>query len=262
MAAVFVILLIIVALTVFKGCTAAEAHHTAAASASSGAVANANSLSASSKAALPTSPSKTAATAKPEKEVILDPGHGGPDPGAIGVGGVLEKNLNLQIAEKLKADFEKKGYTVIMTRNGDYSIYDPGCVSLYDKKNSDLNNRIKIEQRHPQALFISIHQNYSGNPAYAGTQVYYSLNKKGSETLAHDIQSRIEANLEPKNNRKIQSQGNLRVLRKAPITAVLVECGFISNRSEARRLETGSYQGRLDAAIVQATDSYMKGLSH
>lgn len=256
------ILLILAALAVFKGCSGAKAHHAAAASASSGAAAKASPLPAASRAALPASPSKTAAAAKPEKEVILDPGHGGPDPGAIGVGGVLEKDLNLQIAEKLKTDFVKKGYSVIMTRNGDYSIYDPGCVSLYDKKNSDLNNRIKIEQRHPQALFISIHQNYSQNPAYAGTQVYYSLNKKGSETLAQEIQSGIEASLEPGNSRKIQSQGSLRVLRKAPIPAVLVECGFISNRSEARLLETGSYQDRLGAAILRAADAYMKSLPH
>ncbi|HEX3026027.1 MAG TPA: N-acetylmuramoyl-L-alanine amidase [Clostridia bacterium] len=199
----------------------------------------------------------SSAVTKKAKTVIIDPGHGGPDPGATGVGGVLEKNLNLIIAEKLKADFETEGYTVIMTRNDDRSINDPGCISLYDKKNSDLNNRIKIGASHPQAIFISIHQNFNDNSNYTGTQVYYSVNKPGSKLLAQDIQSEIRTDLQPSNSREIQEQGKLRVLLKAEIPAVLIECGFISNANDTHNLENSSYQERLDAAIVRATDTYI-----
>jgi N-acetylmuramoyl-L-alanine amidase len=190
------------------------------------------------------------------KSVIIDPGHGGPDPGAIGVGGVLEKNLNLIIAKKLEDTLNKAGYSIIMTRNDDRSIYDPGCITLAEMKNSDLNNRIKIIQDNPHAIFISIHQNINSDPKYSGTQVYYSLNNPGSITLANLIQSEVKKELEPDNTRNVQPPGNLRVLLKAPTPAVLVECGFISNTVEACSLESSNYQDKLVSIIAKATEDF------
>jgi len=195
--------------------------------------------------------SATSATSLLNKTIIIDPGHGGPDPGAIGIGGVQEKNLNLAIADKLKAELTKNGFTVIMTRDSDISIYDAGCTTLAQKKDSDLNNRIKIIQANPQAVFVSIHQNFNSDPKYSGTQVYYSLNKLGSKTLANLIQTDIISGLEPDNNRKIQQPGKLRVLLKATIPAVLIECGFISNNAEAVSLESSSYQDKLVNLIAK-----------
>jgi N-acetylmuramoyl-L-alanine amidase len=197
-----------------------------------------------------------------DKTVIIDPGHGGPDPGAIGVGGVLEKNLNLIIAEKLKSTLNKAGYSIIMTRNDDRSIYDPGCTTLAEMKNSDLNNRIKIIQDHPHAIFISIHQNFNADPKYSGTQVYYSLNNPGSITLANLIQSQVKKELEPYNTRNVQLPGDLRVLLKAPTPAVLVECGFISNTVEACSLESSNFQDKLVSIIAKATEDFYQQSAH
>jgi N-acetylmuramoyl-L-alanine amidase len=118
-------------------------------------------------------------------------------------------------------------------------------------KNSDLNNRVKIIQDNPQAIFISIHQNFNADPKYSGTQVYYSLNNPGSLTLANLIQSEIKKELEPNNDRNVQPPGILRVLLKAPTPAVLVECGFISNAVEACSLESSSYQDKLVSIIAK-----------
>jgi N-acetylmuramoyl-L-alanine amidase len=191
-----------------------------------------------------------------DKTVIIDPGHGGPDPGAIGVGGVLEKNLNLIIANKLKDTLIKAGYSIIITREDDRSIYDPGCVTLAEMKDSDLNNRIKIIQDNPHAIFISIHQNVNVNPKYSGTQVYYSLNNPGSITLANMIQSEVKKDLEQNNDRNVQPPGILRVLLKAPSPAVLIECGFISNPAETYNLESGDYQDKLVSTIAKSTEIF------
>lgn len=197
--------------------------------------------------------SGTAAAAALTKTIIIDPGHGGPDPGAIGVGGVQEKNLNLSIAKKLKESLNRSGYSVIMTRSDDCSICDPSCVTLAEMKNSDLNNRIKIDTENPRAVFISIHQNYNPNPSYKGTQVYYSFNHPDSLTLAQLIQSEVKKELEPDNARAVQPPENLRVLMKSYTPAILIECGFISNAAEAADLESGAYQDKLVSAIKTAT---------
>lgn len=198
------------------------------------------------------------ASSVPTKTVVIDPGHGGPDPGAIGSGGVYEKTLNLEIGLKLRDAFQKAGYTVIMTRSDDRSIYDAGSTTLAEKKNSDLNNRVKIIQSHPNAFFISIHQNYSENSLYSGTQVYYSANTPGSLTLAKLIQSQIKKDLEPANKRRIHTQDDLRVLKQAHIPAVLVECGFISNAAEAASLENDGYQNKLAASIETAANTFYR----
>lgn len=197
--------------------------------------------------------SSAAAVATLDKTIIIDPGHGGPDPGATGVGGVREKDLNLTIGEKLKDSLTQSGYSIIMTRNDDRSIYDPGCVTLAEMKDSDLNNRIKIDTENPHAVFISIHQNFNPDPKYSGTQVYYSMNNPGSLALAKLVQSEVKKELEPNNSRAVQPPGNLRVLMKSYTPAILIECGFISNAAEAANLKSSSYQDKLVAAINAAT---------
>lgn len=200
--------------------------------------------------------SPAAAVTSLNKTIIIDPGHGGPDPGAIGIGGVREKDLNLSIAGKLKDSLTQSGYSIIMTRNDDRSIYDPGCVTLAEMKNSDLNNRIRIVTENPHAVFISIHQNFNPDTNYSGTQVYYSLNNPDSLTLAKLVQSEVKKELEPNNNRAVQPPGNLRVLLKSYTPAILIECGFISNATEAANLESSIYQDKLVSAIKTATVSF------
>ena len=93
--------------------------------------------------------------------IILDAGHGGLDGGAVGIDGTVEKEINLQITQKLKAVLELYGYNVIMTRSDDGSIHDSQAHSTREQKVSDIHNREKIITEHPDALFISIHSNHS-----------------------------------------------------------------------------------------------------
>lgn len=204
----------------------------------------------------------SSSSSEPKRTVIIDPGHGGEDPGAIAVDGAFEKDLNLAIALKLKTVFESENYNVIMTRDKDILLCDSTTDSPSKQISSDLNNRVKIENNHPEAIFISIHQNYNDNHSYSGTQVYYSSNLPGSKTIAQDIQSQIIKSLQAENAREIQGPNSLRVLVKAQIPAVLVECGFITNPQEVKNLENPDYQQKFCKAIVQATDTYYNGNSN
>ena len=101
--------------------------------------------------------------------IILDAGHGGEDGGAVGVDGIIEKDINLGITQKLRDLLVVNGYTVVMTRDSDVSIYDPGMETLREKKVSDLENRLDLMKEYPGSIFISIHQNRFGSPVYSGT---------------------------------------------------------------------------------------------
>lgn len=182
--------------------------------------------------------------------VIIDAGHGGVDGGAVGVDGVVEKGINLAISLKLKALFTASGYQVIMTREDDRSIHDEGSETIRRKKTTDIHNRFKIMEENPKALFLSIHQNKFGQSQYSGTQVFYSANNEISKVLAQSIQESVKAQLQPQNDRAIKPAGdNLYLLYHAKSPAVLVECGFLSNPTEAGLLQSDAYQNKMAFAI-------------
>ena len=124
--------------------------------------------------------------------IILDAGHGGEDGGAVGVDGIIEKDINLSIAQDLRDLLVMNGYTVVMTRDSDTAIYDPGMETLREKKVSDLENRLELMKEYPGSIFISIHQNQFGSPIYSGTQVFYSPNSQTSQELAQIIQETLD----------------------------------------------------------------------
>lgn len=196
---------------------------------------------------------------KYKKEVVIDPGHGGPDPGATGIGGIVEKTVNLSIGLKLRDLFKANGYAVIMTRQDDTSIYDPGSTSLRDKKKTDIYNRTKIVNSHPDDIFISIHQNYSDESRkYSGAQVYFSGNNPDSKILAKAMQAQIKSELQPQNNRNIQPCGKLYILLHATSPAIMVECGFLTNPDEAKLLGDNTYQQKMAQSIFDAADQFYK----
>ena len=186
--------------------------------------------------------------------VIIDPGHGGVDGGAVGVGGVVEKGINLSISLKLRTFFEQAGFKVIMTREDDRSIHDDNSNSIRSKKKSDLYNRFDIIQNNPRAIFLSIHQNIFQDGKYSGTQIFYSKNNDASELLAKTLKSNITAMLQPQNNREIKKgEKNLFLLYYAKSPCVLVECGFLSNANEAAALQTNNYQNKIAFSIFYST---------
>jgi N-acetylmuramoyl-L-alanine amidase len=189
--------------------------------------------------------------------IILDPGHGGIDGGAVGFGGVVEKGINLSISLKMRAFFQAAGYRVIMTREDDRSIHDENSSTIKGKKTSDLKNRLDFIKNNPKAVFLSVHQNIFEESIYSGTQVFYSPNNELSKLLAKQIQLDIKSMLQPQNNREIKEAGkNLFLLYKAQSPAVLIECGFLYNPKEAQDLQNDDYQNKMAFACFLATMHY------
>ncbi len=184
------------------------------------------------------------------KTVVLDPGHGGMDGGATGGGGSVEKDVNLAVALNLRDMLRMAGYQVVMTREEDISIHDPSANTVREKKVSDIHNRLKILEQHPDSLFVSIHQNKFPQSQYSGSQVFYSVNHPFSETLAQSIQQQLITQLQPDNNRVVKPMAKgTYLLEHAKTPAVVVECGFLSNWEEEAKLVTPEYQSKLAFAI-------------
>jgi len=174
--------------------------------------------------------------------IVIDPGHGGIDGGAV-AGDIIEKDINLSISLMLRDIFVVNGFEVVMTRESDVSIHDEGVTGTRKQKVSDLHNRLKIASEYPNAVFISIHQNKFGSSSSWGTQVFYSPNNPASSRLAEILQAYYIKNLQPDNSRLTKKAGkNLYLMTEATCPAVLVECGFLSNAEEAGKLVDPEYQ--------------------
>ena len=203
---------------------------------------------------------------KPISRVIIDAGHGGEDGGAVGVDGIIEKDINLAIALKLKNLLEVSGYEVIMTREKDQAIYDDSAKSLREKKRSDLRNRMGIinKNKEENTVFVSIHQNKFPNPKYFGTQIFYSVNNPQSQELATKLKDSIVGLIQPENDREIKpSNEKIYLLHNAQIPAVIVECGFLSNEQEAKKLTNEKYQTDISFSIYCGiTDYFLNVLSN
>ena len=182
--------------------------------------------------------------------IIIDAGHGGEDPGAIGVDGVYEKDLNLQIAMCLGSMLYEQGYAVLYTRTEDKLLYNDDENVKGIRKISDLKNRCKIAAEYPNAIFISIHMNSYGAAQYSGLQVYYSPQNDASMSLAASIQNAVKNNLQNENLRKIKCGEKIYVLENCENVAVLIECGFLSNAEESKKLSEKEYQKELCSAII------------
>ena len=182
--------------------------------------------------------------------VIIDAGHGGEDCGAIGVNGVYEKDINLEISNILYEMLKAVGIDVIMTRTEDRLMYTEKQNIKGQRKLYDLKNRLQIANAHPNAIFVSIHMNNFSSSKYSGLQVYYSKNTESSSYLAKIIQTSVRDNLQKNNDRKIKgADSSIYLLDRAENTAVLVECGFLSNYEECNKLSEKEYQRELSFCI-------------
>ena len=178
--------------------------------------------------------------------IVIDAGHGGEDGGASTYGGSPEKELNLLIALDLRDMLEAAGFNVIMTRTEDTLLYDKNSDYKGHKKSMDLANRLKIARETEDAILISIHMNAFPETKYSGLQVYYSKNSPDSSSLANLIQDMNKSVLSPDNDRKTkQAESNIYLLDRFEGTAVLIECGFLSNDAERERLNTAVYRKEL-----------------
>lgn len=193
-----------------------------------------------------------------QKTVIVDAGHGGDDGGAIGIDRTVEKDINLDIALKLEKILKFYGFNVIMTRTQDVMTCDDGLDSLRKRKISDIHNRFELMRKNPDAIFISVHQNKFEDSSQHGTQVFYSGNDERSKELAEAIQTSVTLTLQRKNDRVVKKSGSgIYLLYHAKIPAVLVECGFISNSDEVKKLKDESYRMKLAILIADGLLKYL-----
>jgi len=186
------------------------------------------------------------------RKIIIDPGHGGIDGGAVGIDGVIEKDINLAISLKLKSIFEMSGFEVIMTRESDESIHDKGLVGVLKQKKSDMRNRLKIINENPDAIVLSIHQNKFEVEKYHGAQMFYGAKNPLSYELAKALQEKFTL-LQKDNKREIKKgTKDLFLLYKSENPIVLIECGFISNYEECANLVSEDYQSKVAFIIYSA----------
>ncbi len=193
--------------------------------------------------------------------IIIDAGHGGIDPGAIGVNKSEEKNINLEIALCLRDILSANGWEVIMTRAEDISINDPKYTKVSQVKTSDLKNRLKIFEEHPEAVAISIHQNHFTQEKYNGAQMFYGRKNPESQPLAESIQAAFRENLQPDNSRVVKrSTKDVYIIYNATIPTVLVECGFLSNWSDCTQLCDEEYRQKVAFTIFSGIVNYRNGM--
>lgn len=182
--------------------------------------------------------------------VILDPGHGGEDGGAVSCTGKLESSYNLEIALRLDDLFHLLGYETKMTRKTDTAIYTQG-QTIAQKKVSDLKERVKIVNDTPAGVLLSIHQNTFSDSRYSGAQVFYAT-ADGSQALAEMLQGSLVTSLNPGSNRKAKRSEGVYLMERIDHPGVLIECGFLSNREEEAKLQSPVYQKQL-CCVVAAT---------
>ncbi|MBM7615265.1 N-acetylmuramoyl-L-alanine amidase CwlD [Alkaliphilus hydrothermalis] len=189
------------------------------------------------------------------KTIVIDPGHGGIDPGAIGTGNVYEKDINLHIALCLREYLEQSGSIVVMTREEDTGLYD-NTGSIRNKKNQDLKRRKEIVTNANGHVFISIHLNAFPQKQYYGAQTFYPKDSLISKKLAETIQSSLVEVLDPNNKRKAQSKNDIYLIKEIKIPTVLIECGFLSNPQELTKLQNQEYQKKIAWGIYVGVQQY------
>lgn len=186
--------------------------------------------------------------------VIIDAGHGGDDPGKIGVDGVQEKELNLKMALALRDLLEQQDVEVLMTREDAGGLYDERTSN---KKVQDMRRRCELINREKPACVISIHQNSYHEESIHGAQVFYYKTSKESGELAKILQKELARVVEPTNHRQAKANDTYYLLKKTEAPTVIVECGFLSNWDECAKLQNEEYQAKLVWAIQMGVLKYL-----
>ena len=180
--------------------------------------------------------------------VVIDPGHGGNDPGKVSRDGILEKDVNLQISLCLQQELEARGVEALLLRTTDDNLATAGATN---KKNSDMKNRVaKINDCNPDFL-ISIHQNSFTDPKVRGPQVFYHGSSEASEDFALKLQEMLNA-INPQYAREAKEGNDYYLLNKSICPGVIIECGFLSCPEETALLTSQQYQQKIASAIADA----------
>lgn len=201
------------------------------------------------------SPSQQTLSAPPQKPVVvLDSGHGGFDPGKIAVDGTLEKDINLRIARLVRQYLEASDVEVVMTRDSDTAL---SGSSDTNKKTADMRNRCQLINDASPDLVVSIHQNSYHEEYVKGAQVFYYKSSENGKRLAEILQKRFDYVSGDENTRAAKANDSYYLLLHVKSPIVIVECGFLSNRSEAALLNTEEYQDRVAWTIHMGIMEYL-----
>lgn len=188
--------------------------------------------------------------------VVLDAGHGGDDPGKLGVAGTPEKEINLTIAQKVKEYLEQQDVRVIMTREKDEMLSNGDGGG---RKASDMKRRVEIINQSQADLTVSIHQNSYPSEKVKGAQVFYYKDSEESRILAEKLQESLREKVDPANHRQTKANTNYYLLKKTTLPTAIVECGFLSCPEEEQKLLEEAYQDRLAWAIANGILLYWNG---
>lgn len=186
--------------------------------------------------------------------VVIDAGHGGFDPGKIGINGSLEKDINLEIARKLKKFLEAQDIRVVMTRETDAGLYDEKASN---KKVQDMKQRMAIIDKESPMLVVSIHQNSYHEEYVHGAQVFYYTTSTVGKELAEILQTKLIQGIDPENHRVAKGNDSYYLLKKTAVPIVIVECGFLSNSQEAEKLSAPLYQEKVAWSIHMGILQYI-----
>ncbi|WP_054742887.1 N-acetylmuramoyl-L-alanine amidase [Cellulosilyticum ruminicola] len=202
---------------------------------------------------IPAKAVETMGSATSSKVIVIDPGHGGFDPGKPGIHGEDEKHLNLRIALKLRDYLEQSGAIVVMTRTTDNDVDGMEGVK---HKSKDMVERKKMAAGGD--IVVSIHHNSFSQPSVKGAQTFYSKKSEAGKSLASLIQRSIKENADTTNKREAKSNNNYYVLKAIEIPAVIVECGFLTNPEEEVNLNDDIYQDKIAWSIYLGVVRYFE----
>lgn len=185
--------------------------------------------------------------------IVIDPGHGAPDGGSTGVSGTREDAVNLTVAKRLRGLLTLMGYDSVMTRTGPSCIASEG-ETIRQKKQSDLKNRVELVNGLPAAVLVSIHQNHFPEGRYFGPQI---LHTAGAEKLAQAAQQALSQVLAPGSKREPKLASGVYLMEHINHPGILVECGFLSNPEEERKLNTPEHQKKIAAILAAVLANYV-----
>lgn len=191
--------------------------------------------------------------------VVIDPGHGGEDGGAVSPDGVAESHINLAVSQRLNDLLRFMGQRTAMTRTEDVTISDPGLGTIRERKVSDIHNRVKLTNETENAVLISVHQNSLPSSVVThGAQVFWNR-QEGAEVLANVVQDTLNTTINAGNEKHPKKiPATIYLMNHVTVPAILVECGFLSNAEETRLLQEPSYQRRLAVTVAAG---YLRSLT-
>jgi len=191
--------------------------------------------------------------------VVIDPGHGGADPGTVGFRGTLEKNISLTVAKRLTYFFQQAGAHVLLTRKSDQDLSDPGLFDFYTVRSQDLSRRVNLVNKYKAQFLLSIHLNHFPDPVEYGAQVFYQTGSGDGKKLAEAIQKELNNYLIDSGRQALA--GDFYLCRETKAPAVIIELGFLSNPEEERKLNDPMYQMKAAWAIYAGVVKYLNLLS-